>query len=117
MGENHFVILVIIGTSVMFLWFLYYMLKLNKNSKAEEERRELAEQKKPLKDVELYSEDGILLKSFKNVYVSHWDNNIYHLYTKKDGKLIVRLHKGANMLLSIINTNSTQIKESTCLNS
>lgn len=54
----------------------------------------------PLKTVKLYCENGKLLQTYKSVYLSHSDTNIYNLYTKKGGKHILMLKIGANMLLT-----------------
>lgn len=51
-----------------------------------------------LKRVRLYSQDGVLIKSYENVYMEHWDKYIYHVYDK-GSNLIARIDKGANMLL------------------
>lgn len=60
----------------------------------------VAEQAKPLQDVKIYTEEGKLIESYDGVYLSHWDKNIYHLYTKEGGDLIIRIDKAANMMLT-----------------
>ena len=64
------------------------------------DKKVIDEQVKPLKDVKLFTEDGTLIESYNGVYLSHRDKNIYHIYTKEDGDLIVRIDKGANMMLT-----------------
>jgi hypothetical protein len=54
---------------------------------------------KPKKSVKLFTRDGALLYEYKDVYLSHWDENIYHLYHEHEGESFMRIHKGADMLL------------------
>lgn len=54
----------------------------------------------PLKIVKIYNDNGTLIKTFENVYIEHWDKNIYNLYKEKGGKRIMRLVIGANMLMT-----------------
>jgi hypothetical protein len=54
---------------------------------------------KPKKFVKLFTKDGALLYEYKDVYLSHWDKNIYHLSYKYEGKSFMRIHKGSDMLL------------------
>jgi len=52
--------------------------------------------KKDMYDVELYFENGELFKKYANVYVTHWDNNIYIF---KNDRLDELVHKSENMTL------------------
>lgn len=91
------------------LVFLFYILFMHKDLKTINVKTDSGQETKndkPLKVVKLYNDSGTLLKSYEGVYLSHWDKKIYHLYTEKDGKLIVRLDIGANMLLTSENVNS-----------
>jgi len=56
--------------------------------------------KTPLKTVKLYTSDGKLLQTYEGVYIKRWEARIYNLYTKKDGKHIIKLDIGGNMLLT-----------------
>ena len=47
--------------------------------------KDIDKQTKPLQDVKLYTEAGVLIENYSGVYLSHWDTNIYHLYTKEGG--------------------------------
>jgi len=72
--------------------------------------KDIEKQTKPLQDVELYTEAGVLIESYSGVYLSHWDTNIYHLYTKEGGDFITRIDKGANMMLISCDTSSSRVK-------
>jgi len=54
----------------------------------------------PLKTVKLFTEDGTLLETYTGVCLEHWGKNIYNIYTKNGGEFIIRIDKGANMLLT-----------------
>ncbi len=51
---------------------------------------------KDMYDVELYFENGELFKKYANVYVTHWDNNIYIFKNESLNELV---HKSENMTL------------------
>ena len=68
------------------------------------------EQPKPLQDVKIYSEEGKLIESYNSVYLSHWDKNIYNIYTKEGGDFIIRVDKGANMMLTSQDTLNQKVK-------
>lgn len=48
----------------------------------------------------LFNNDGILIREYKNVYVTNWDTNIYLLSHEYKGKYFIRIDKGENMLLT-----------------
>ena len=52
--------------------------------------------KKDIYDVELYFENGELFKQYSNVYVTHWDNNIYIFKNESINELV---HKSENITL------------------
>ncbi len=52
--------------------------------------------KKDIYDVKLYFDNGALFKKYANVYITHWDNNIYIL---KNDRLDELVHKSENMTL------------------
>ena len=54
---------------------------------------------KPKKSVKLLTKDGALFYEYKDVYLRHWDKNIYHLSYEYEGKSFMRIHKGTDMLL------------------
>ena len=96
----------IIGLGALVL--LFYVLFINKDLKIinmKTDNGQKSKKSEPLKVVKLYTDNGTLLKSYEGVYLSHWDKRIYHLYTEEDGKFIVRLDIGANMLLTSENVN------------
>ena len=70
----------------------------------------IPEQTKPLQDVKIFTEEGKLIESYDGVYLSHWDRNIYNIYTKEGGNLIIRVDKGANMMLTSQDTLSRKVK-------
>lgn len=49
----------------------------------------------------LLSGEGRTMLEKENVYVSHWDKGIYDIYDEKDGEILMRFHKGDNMLLIV----------------
>jgi len=53
-----------------------------------------------LKNIKLYSGEGVLIKSYDGVYIERWDTKIYNLYAKKGGEHIIKLEIGENMLLT-----------------
>jgi len=81
-----------------------YLINLYKKVLKKEEDAlnniENKETQKPLKIVNLYNENGELLFTYRDVYLQHWDANIYNIYNSKNDKHIIRLDIGANMLLT-----------------
>lgn len=97
------IVLIVVGE---LLAFIYIVFKKNCFKSIESKSKDIdPKKKKPLKVVKLYNEDGTLLQNYEGVYLSHFDTNIYHLYTEEGGRLIIRLDIGANMLLTSENVN------------
>ncbi len=71
--------------------------------------KDIDKQTKALQDVKLYTESGVLIENYSGVYLSHWDTNIYHLYTKEGGDFITRIDKGANMMLISHDISSNKV--------
>ena len=88
-------ILVIIIFIILVLGITYLVYKGKKDTDTKE-----IEKKGVLKNVKLYSGDGVLIKSFDRIYIERWDTKIYNLYTKKGGEHIIKLEIGENMLLT-----------------
>jgi len=64
------------------LVFLLYVLFINKDLKIINMKTNNGQESKksePLKVVRLYTDSGMLLKSYEGVYLSHWDKKICHL--------------------------------------
>lgn len=52
-------------------------------------------------NVTLYSSNGKILLNFEDVYLEHWNTNIYKIYADENKKeLIMRIDKGQDMLLT-----------------
>ena len=75
--------------------FLAFKSKKQSDAKKEDDKHP-----SPLKIVKLYNAEGKLLQTYEGVYIKRWEARIYNLYTKKDGKHIIKLDIGANMLLT-----------------
>ena len=97
---------------VMSLSVMAYLLNKIIQMQTDVAKTKTNQKEQPLKLVKLYSQSGDVLQTYENVYLSHWDTNIYHLYTHEDGEFIIRLDIGANMLLTSQNiTNDVLTKE------
>ena len=57
------------------------------------------------KNVTLFDEHGSKVLEYKNVYVTHWDTNIYLFSKEVEGKSFAKIDKGENMLLVIENSD------------
>ena len=55
------------------------------------------------KNVRLLDEHGSILLEYKDVYVTHWDTNVYLFSKEIDGKSFAKIDKGENMLVVIEN--------------
>ncbi len=86
---------VIIAFTILVFGINYFIYRSKKNAEMKEEDRTA-----PLKNIKLYSGEGVLIKSFDGVYIKRWDTKIYNLYTKKGGEHIIKLEIGENMLLT-----------------
>ena len=94
---NSYIVPGIIGAVGMVI--LYFMYKDMLKSSIREKREKDCEIR-PKKTVKLFTSDGVLLNEYKDVYVTHWDANIYIL-KQDENKNKITINKGANMLLTI----------------
>ena len=56
----------------------------------------------PKKSIKLFKENGELILEYKDVYITYWDKNIYFLSKEYEGECFVRIDKGVNMLLVVV---------------
>lgn len=78
-------------TIVLIAWLVFSIFKT--------EHKEMSHKptiEEDMYDVELYFENGDLFKQYSNVYVTHWDNNIYIFKNESLNELV---HKSENMTL------------------
>ena len=68
---------------------------------------------RPKKSVKLFTQDGVLLYEYKDVYLTRWDVNIYFLSYTCDGESFLRIDKGADMLLLAESYMGSEEKEYT----
>lgn len=73
----------------MAFFYIYKMVKREMLIKPDTLRKDIY-------DVELYFENGELFKKYANVYVTHWDNNIYIFKNESINELV---HKSENITL------------------
>ena len=90
------VLMIIVGAGAIVLAVLAL-----KFSKPEDEKVKSNTPKRPKKSVKLYTHDGVLLHEYKDVYLTHWDENIYFLSYEYEGKSFLRIDKGTDMLLLV----------------
>jgi hypothetical protein len=92
-----FATIIMLAVSIMILrvlWIDYKsdtLCKLDKNKKP----------KLPKKSVKLFSQRGVLLYEYRDVYITHWDENIYLLSYEQSGETFLRIDKGDGMLLMV----------------
>lgn len=92
METNHILGLWII---VLIAWLVFSIFK-TELQEILSHKSDSAAIKKDIYDVELYFENGELFKQYSNVYVTHWDNNIYIFKNESLNELV---HKSENMTL------------------
>ena len=98
---NSFIVPGVIGVvGAVILYFIYK--DMLKSSIPEKREKDCATE--PKKTVKLFTSDGVLLNEYKDVYVTHWDANIY-LLKQDENKNKITINKGANMLLTIEDYN------------
>ena len=56
------------------------------------------EKPQPLQVVNIYDKKGVVIKTIKDVYVVHWDRNIYHI-NDENNKHLMRLDIANSMML------------------
>ena len=82
-----------IAILVVICVILFYIYRMMKREMLDKPNTTV---EKGIYDVELYFENGELFKKYSNVYVTHWDNNIYIF---KNDNLNELVHKSENMIL------------------
>jgi len=83
-----------IGLVLLICMAFFYIYKMVKREMLD--KSDSAAIKKDIYDVELYFENGELFKQYSNVYVTHWDNNIYIFKNESINELV---HKSENITL------------------
>jgi len=63
-----------------------------------EELSEVPQKPEPLKVVNIYDEKGVVIKTIKGVYITHWDTNIY-IIEDENNEYMMRLNISNNMML------------------
>ncbi len=56
---------------------------------------------KAKKSIKLFTQEGLLLYEYNDIFITHWDANIYLLSRTNNGKTFLRMDKGAGMLLVV----------------
>jgi hypothetical protein len=86
---NIYLLMMPFGLFIVLAYSIYAYFKKNKYNPQEE-------QNVYLYNAELYLENGELFKQYSNVYVTHWDNNIYIFKNESLNELV---HKSENITL------------------
>ena len=89
---------ILVGLGIIALFIVF---GLQREKKPLQEKNEEAEAQKKL--FKLFNGEGTLIKEYRDVYVTHWDKNIYYLCHEYRGKHCIRIDKGEDMLLIIEN--------------
>jgi uncharacterized protein YpmB len=85
--------------SLLGIGVIIFGVKIFKDSSIKVEKVESSTPKRPKKSVKLFTRDGVLLYEYKDVYLTHWDKNIYYLSSENKGENFLRIDKGTDMLL------------------
>ena len=90
---------IILASLGLFSMFISYLALITDKKNKEEKQMLKDAPPPPYKSIKLMNMDGVVLQEYKDVYLDHWDKNIYFLSYEYEGKSFVRIDKGENILL------------------